>query len=234
MSLDVENITPEESYMRSHGGVVHDGLISTDALKCGIEFFVLRDRWSTKLYLMLKISSLVHAGRGHACFYVYLSIVPDIIARIASNTIRIIDDAYHFVCTTMASKIIFPSYSAYKDIKVSTIHAAQSITRLAAILIHSWKYSPPFEGEQSDGCPPLMITLSLTTTSSWMSWPSMSRSESPPPLASLHQLSRLIKIDIKVVRISRIPFRIGPSVNANRESQRPLARAEVRRERAPS
>jgi len=38
--------------------------------------------------------------------HVPMSIVPDIIARIASNTIRIIDDAYHFVCTTMASKIM--------------------------------------------------------------------------------------------------------------------------------
>lgn len=27
---------------------MRDGLISTDALKCGIEFFVLRDRWGKR------------------------------------------------------------------------------------------------------------------------------------------------------------------------------------------
>ncbi|EGI60648.1 hypothetical protein G5I_11208 [Acromyrmex echinatior] len=128
MSLGVENITPEKSYMRSHGEVVHDGLISTDALKCEIEFFVLRDRWDTIFEEIFKDNFMLKEDT-----HVSMSIMLDIIARIASNTIRIIDDAYHFVCTMMA--MCFSSYSTYKDIKVSTIHAAQSITRLAAILI---------------------------------------------------------------------------------------------------
>jgi len=51
-------------------------------------------------------------------------------------------------------------------------------------------YSPLGVGEESAGCrPPLTITLSLTVTSSWMSWSSMSRSGVAPPTASpQHQL----------------------------------------------
>jgi hypothetical protein len=49
------------------------------------------------------------------------------------------------------------------------------------------EYSPLGVGEESAGCPPLTITLSLT--SSWMSWSSMSRSGVAPPTASpQHQL----------------------------------------------
>ncbi|KYN22156.1 hypothetical protein ALC57_05433 [Trachymyrmex cornetzi] len=135
MSLGVESITPEESYMRSHGGVVHDGLISTDALKCGIEFFVLRDRWEIFQNIIILFNFMLKEDK-----HVPMSVVPDIIAQIVSNTVRIIDDAYHFVCTTTASKIIVNFSETCQQIikhffKVSTIHTAQSITRPAAILV---------------------------------------------------------------------------------------------------
>lgn len=47
-SLGIESVTSRKSYARSYEGAAHDGLISTDALKCGIEFFVLRDRWGRR------------------------------------------------------------------------------------------------------------------------------------------------------------------------------------------
>ncbi|KYM99167.1 hypothetical protein ALC62_10136, partial [Cyphomyrmex costatus] len=98
---------------------VHDGLISTDELKCGIEFFVLRDRWDIVFEKTLQNIIFLKA--------VSMSVVPDIIAPIISNIVRIINDAYLFCIVNFSEtcqhiiKVFF---------KVSTIHAAQSVTRI--------------------------------------------------------------------------------------------------------
>ncbi|TGZ57024.1 hypothetical protein DBV15_09675 [Temnothorax longispinosus] len=177
---------------RSHGGALHDGLISTNALKCGIEFFVLRDRWDADnlcLHTNIIIDYWTIAGRHFkTCVNRSLRLFFKVPTTHASQSI-----------TRPAAILVLRSRGPWvicgRGMAVATLSRARLVHPASFVEVEVL-YSPPFKEEQNCGCPPLTITLSLVATSSWMSWPSMSRSGSAPPLTPLHHQLSTVKTDI--------------------------------------